>query len=198
MQPFLLPPLALSNVRQCSVEVFCSHTFIHIHTALSSPCLSLSPAVFLLLRLQLQQGRTAAALQTADSMLRRELSARDPVHFLRALMHTRAHCLAEASGVHAFRNAAAAAAAAAIIPAITDAATAASSSPASSAPSTPAASHTTLGAFAVLAATTAAPTPLVDALRVRMRTDEQETHVCAIRDLAIELIKHKCVIGRLE
>jgi hypothetical protein len=100
-------------------------------------------AVFLLLRLQLQQHKCSAAFHTADTWLRRELSSRDPALFLRALLITRAHCLADISGVR-----------------VTD-----------------------------------GKAPLVSAMNVRMKSDEQELIVRAMRDIAVELIQIKYVVA---
>jgi hypothetical protein len=53
----------------------------------------------LLMRLQLQQGKSAAALTTCDTLLRPELLPRDPTSFWRCLLHAHAHLVSNTPSV---------------------------------------------------------------------------------------------------
>jgi hypothetical protein len=107
------------------------------------------------MRLQLQQGNAAGALRTADTQLRRELGAKDPVHFRRTLMHAHARCV---EALEAAKT-------------VTGTGTATGTG-------------ATTKATALAASVSSAPVQL---------TAAQAVHVRAMRDLALELVEHKCV-----
>ncbi len=134
-------------------------------------------AVFLLLRLQLQQGNAAGALRTADTQLRRELGAKDPVHFRRTLMHAHARCVEALEAAKTTPSASTTSASASA----SASATAASAGAATSTSS--ARGGTGAGTSAGIVAAASAPVQL---------TAAQAGHVRAMRDLALELVEHKC------
>ena len=58
-----------------------------------------SPVLMLLMRLQLQQGKSAAALATCATRLRPELLPRDPTSFWRCLLHAHAQIVSSTPSV---------------------------------------------------------------------------------------------------